>query len=211
MQRILMAGVLAGLAAHTAHSGQRQLSAHEHGVGTLNIAFEGNSVAMEFEAPGADIVGFEHEAESAEDKAKIEAAIGQLARPMDLFTVPAAAGCTVVEAKAALISGDDHGDDHGDHAHKAEKADDHGHGHSHGHGHGDDDHAEEAEGESHTEFHAEYMLNCSAPGNIDAIAFKYFDLFPNAEEVEVQLISDKGSQGFEVERDNPSLPLGGAI
>ena len=40
----------------------RQLGAHEHGHGNFNIAIEGKSVSMELEAPGADIVGFEHKA-----------------------------------------------------------------------------------------------------------------------------------------------------
>ena len=38
----------------------RQLDAHEHGVGALNIAFDQGRVAIEFHAPGADIVGFEY-------------------------------------------------------------------------------------------------------------------------------------------------------
>ena len=40
----------------------RELGAHEHGHGTLNIALEGSRLTMELEAPGVDIVGFEHAA-----------------------------------------------------------------------------------------------------------------------------------------------------
>jgi len=66
----------------------RELGAHEHGVGTLNIAIDGNSVAMEFEAPGADIVGFEYEAQSDVDLAAIDAALEKLVAPLDLFVLP---------------------------------------------------------------------------------------------------------------------------
>ena len=54
----------------------RQLNAHEHGVGQLDIAFDGDQIAMELHAPGADIVGFEYGAESAEDRAAVDAAEG---------------------------------------------------------------------------------------------------------------------------------------
>lgn len=219
------------LAAHGLSAETRQLDSHEHGVGELNIAFEGGQVAMELEAPGADIVGFEHPAESAEDRAKIDAAIAVLAQPLKLFEMPAGAGCSVVEAKAALIGEDDehhddhgHSDGHGDDDHAGEKdhdehaqEDDHAHDeHAHDDDHDEhaheDDHADHAaEGESHSAFRAEYVLSCADPSQIDRIDFAYFDQFPNARELEVQLISDKGSKGFEIERDAPSLSLAGAI
>ena len=66
--------------------GKRELDAHEHGVGVLNIAMEGSDIAMEFHAPGADIVGFEHPAETAQDHAAIDQAIALLSQPFDLFS-----------------------------------------------------------------------------------------------------------------------------
>lgn len=171
----------------------RDLGAHEHGHSALNIAIEGTQIAMELEAPGADIVGFEYEAETAEDRAKLDAAIAELSKPLALFVLPDAAGCTVVSSSAGLI--DEHhaeGEDHAEHDHAEEV------------------HAEE-KGAEHTEFHAEYLLNCTDPSAINQIGFAFFEVFPNAQEVEVQMISDKGSQGFEVERDAPVLDLAGLI
>lgn len=159
----------------------RQLDAHEHGVGQLDIAFEGQHIAMELHAPGADIVGFEYAAESAEDRAAVDAAVATLARPLDLFVLPQAAGCSVVQASAGLESEDEH-----------------------------EDHAEEAghtDEPGHTEFHAEYLLTCADPAAASEISFAYFDAFPNALEVEVQVISDTGATSFEVERDTPTLDL----
>ncbi len=209
MRAFTLTAIALALAAQAQATETRQLSAHEHGVGALNIAVEGNQILMELEVPGADIVGFEHEAESAEDRAKVDAAIAILAKPLDLFVMPGAAECSVVEAKAALIGEEDHDehaghDDHGDHDDHA-KDDDHDHAK-------DDDHAEHDHGEEHhTEFHAEYALTCAAPQSIDKIDFAYFAQFPNARELVVQMISDKGSNGFEVERDTPTLSLSGAI
>lgn len=213
----------------------RQLDAHVHGVGELNIAIEGETVAMELHVPGADIVGFEHAAESEEDQAKVAAALETLTSPLALFALPEAAGCAVTEAAAELeIEGaedhDDHGhddhdhDDHGheDHAedehdedgHDEDGHDDHGHedhaeeAHDHDDEHDHDDHAEEA-GATHSEFHGEYVLTCAAPTEITQITFAYFDSFPNAEEVDVQIVTEAGAQAFEVPRDAPVLDLSG--
>ncbi len=199
------------LLASYAQAETRALDAHQHGHGTLNIAFEGPLVVMELEAPGADIVGFEHPAESAADRTLVDAAIADLAKPLDLFVLPAEAGCTVTSAAASLIGDDDH-QEHGQHDddHKDEHAD---HADKHDDDHKDDqaDHASEQAEEGHTEFHAEYALTCADPSAIDVITFAYFKRFPNAAELDIQMISDKGAKGFEVERDDPRLDLSGAI
>lgn len=175
----------------------RQLDAHEHGVGQLDIAFDGTQIAMELHAPGADIVGFEYAATSAEDRTAVDAAVATLARPLDLFVLPEAAGCSVVQASAELESEENHEDD--------ERHDD---------DHGDDDHSDDhvghddhEEGAGHTEFHAEYLLTCADPAAASEITFAYFEAFPNALEVEVQILSANGATAFEVERDALILDL----
>lgn len=190
----------------------RQLDSHEHGVGELNIAVDGTTVAMELHAPGADIVGFEYAADGAEDLASIDAAIEILSRPFDLFAVPADAGCSVVEASAELESEDthddhDHEEDHDGHEEDADHMDDDDHDDHEGEDHADhDEHAEEA---GHTEFYAEYVLECANLDALTQIEFAYFDAFENALEVEVQIVSTAGAQAFEVERDAPLLDVSG--
>lgn len=192
---------------------KRELDSHVHGVGELNVAVAGDTVAMEFHAPGADIVGFEYAAETAEDRAVIADAIAVLARPLDLFVLPAAAECSVVEASAELELDDSH-DEHGhdDHDHDKDVAehdhDEHGHDKDHA-GHDDHEHKEHADAPGHTEFHAEYAMTCGNIGALKSITFAYFDTFENAQEVEVQIITASGAQAFEVERDAPELDLRG--
>lgn len=195
----------------------RQLDAHEHGVGQLDMAMEGTRINIELHAPGADVVGFEYEATTAIDRAAVDEAVAILARPLDLFILPEAAGCSVVAASAELESEhsseeehehheDEHEhhdeekhaldhDDHDEHAH-----DDHGHDDEHAH----EDHEESA---GHTEFHAEYQLNCADPSAVSNIEFAYFGTFPNALELEVQILSERGAQAFEVLRESPVLDL----
>jgi len=170
------------------HDETRQLGAHEHGTSTLNIAFDGGSLMMELEAPGADIVGFEHAAETDADKAAIEAAEAVLADPAALFVLPAAAGCTLASADAHLAGEDA----------------DHDHGHSHDHSH------DEAEA-GHSEFHAEYSFTCADPAAVTSIGFGFFDAFPNAQKVDVQIVGPNGAQAFEVDRAAPTLALDGLM
>lgn len=198
--------LIALVAASPAFSdGTRQLDAHEHGVGTLNIAVEGTTVAMEFHAPGADIVGFEYAAESDADLAAIETAIATLNAPLDLFVMPEDAACTVTAANAELENEDEHKDhddhDH-DHDHDEHAEEDHDEHAEEGH-----DHEEHSDHASHTEFHAEYTLSCENTDALNQINFVYFDAFPNAKEVEVQMITAAGAHSFEVEREAPVLEL----
>lgn len=176
-----------------------QLDAHEHGVGQLNIAFDENKIAMELHAPGADIVGFEYGAKSNADLAAIDAALQTLSDPLGLFLIPEAASCIVITAHAKLESEDSDHDEEGHDDHDEEGHDDHDE-------EGHDDH-DKAPG--HTEFHAEYLLECANLTEISAITFSYFEIFPNALELEVQVISDKGATAFEIERDVAKLDLRG--
>ncbi|MEX0284153.1 MAG: DUF2796 domain-containing protein [Paracoccaceae bacterium] len=259
MPRVLPLIALALPLSSTAFAETRQLDAHEHGSGTLNIAIEGNSVAMELEAPGFDIVGFEYEAKSDEDKASIEQAMATLSSPLALFTPPAAAGCSVTEAHVKLLSDDDHEDhdddhDHDDHAdekddhdhdedhdedghddhdhdedHAEDGHDDHDHDEDHaedGHddhehdedhaedGHDDHDHGEDhAEGghdnhdhddeARHTAFFATYQLTCEDSASLTQLDLPYFQTFPNAQELDVQLVTDTGASSTEATRDEP--------
>ena len=198
--------VALSIAPALAEGEKRELGAHEHGHSALNIAIEGDRIEMELIAPGADIVGFEHEAESAEDKAAVERAEATLGEPLSLFVFSTDAGCSV-ESASVEIEGEEHHDDHGDAAHAEEEHHDHG-----DEAHAEHDHDEHEAEAAHNEFHAAYALTCSAPDGLDAIDFAaFFDSFAGAEEVEVTVISEKGQSSYEVERDAPSVNLQGVI
>ena len=203
MKFLPLAAIAAALTSPALAQDHRDLDAHEHGVGQLDIAVEGGRILMELHAPGADIVGFEHAAESAEDRAALEDAVAVLARPLDLFALPDAAGCAVTVASAALIGEDDH-------VERSEQEEHTEHDHHEGHA-GHDDHEDHEEHEhGHTEFLARYTLDCDDTAAVTQIGFPYFETFPTALELEVQMITDTGARAFEVERDSPVLDLDGA-
>ena len=197
-----MLGVIgAALAASQAASSERVLDAHQHGHGVLNIAIEGETLWIELEAPGADIVGFEHPASSDKDKAAIAAAKAALGDPVALFGIPAAASCALDNAAVTLV-GDEpegHGAHHDDH-------DDHHVNHS-DHGDHDDDHAEEEA--HHTEFHAEYKLRCADATELGTLPLHYFTIFSAAAELDVSIITDDGQRRQEASRAAPTVRLRG--
>jgi hypothetical protein len=172
---------------------QRQLGAHEHGRGTLNMAIEGARVSLELEAPGADIVGFEHVAKTARQKAAIAQAKKQLLAPQALFKFPSAAGCVVADANVELEGGDEH--EHEDA--KAQSAPPKG--------------REVAQEASHSNFHAQYAFTCKDPASITVLEFGYFQAFAGAQKLEVNVSTAKGQTQFEVTRAKPRIDLAGMM
>ncbi len=74
----------------------------------------------------------------------------------------------------------------------------------------DDHQAHEAE-HHHSEFHADYAFECASPSKITSMTFDYFEVFPNAEALNVSLISAKGQTSYEVARGRPNLDLAGKV
>ncbi|EJN20140.1 MULTISPECIES: DUF2796 domain-containing protein [Pseudomonas] len=188
MRRLLLAlpfALLPLAVAHAAvehdhdHDEHGSLSAHEHGVGRLNAALDGQTLELELESPAMNLVGFEHAATTDADKAKVAAVRTQLEKPLVLFNLPKAAGCVVAtqELESPLFGDKPDADD--DH----DEADKDGHEHHH----------------DHSEIHAHYQLSCSAPGALKTLDLaNIFNTFPATQKIQVQLISPSGQQGVEV-------------
>jgi hypothetical protein len=174
--------------------GHRELGPHVHGHGTLNIAIEDKRVSMELEAPGMDIVGFEHAPSSDDQKAAVEKATARLEKPLGVFSLPVSAGCTVAEAKVSVEAEHAHhdGDDE-----KHDAKDDHDHDH-------------DAAG-GHNQFEASYALDCANPSELTTITFDYFALFAGAHDLTVNVVTAKGQSKYEVSRSKPTLDLGGIM
>jgi len=189
----LLAAVFACAASQASAEEHRQLGAHVHGHGRLNIAVEGKKLSMELEVPGADIVGFEHEPSTPEQRGAVAEAKAKLANALALFAPAPQAGCKLDHVK--VTTQPEHEDEHEhEHEHEANAA-----------GHED-------EGEHrHSEFHAEYGLECASPSRLTSMTFDYFNAFAGAQELDISIITPKGQSSFEVTRDKPSLDLTGIM
>ena len=186
--------------------------AHEHGHASLNVAIEDDGIEMELIAPGADIVGFEHQPDSDADWAAMDAAVEAFRK--GLFTLPASAGCALeaVGVYSALLPEGKpmhFGEHHHDHDHDHDdKHDDHKDEHAHDeHAHDkDDDHAHDHEdGEEHAEFRVHFHYECKDTAALTGMQTSYFDTFPNAQELDVAALTASGQVAAELTRGNASL------
>ena len=173
----------------------RELGPHEHGHGTLNVAVEGNTIKMELEVPGDDIIGFEHDPSTPEEKAAMETAKKILANPLGLFKIADAAKCSVKEAKVSIQ------DEKHEHEEKDAKSDA---------GAASADKHEDAEAH-HNEFFITYALDCKSMPDVKSIDFEYFKAFKNGQELNVNVITPKGQSKFEATRDKPRVDLSGLM
>ena len=164
----------------------RERDAHVHGISTAEIVVEDGALAIDIVSPGMDIVGFEHEADSDEDRAAVAAAVAAMGRAGDMVAVDPAGGCLLTGAESHL-----RGEDHGE----GDDLDDEEHAH------------EAAGGEGHSEFHARYAFDCADTDAIRTIAFPFFDAFPNAEEIEVRYVTGRGAGVAELARGSATLTL----
>jgi hypothetical protein len=186
---ILIVAIAAAAFPAFAEGPQRQLGAHIHGHGRLNIAIEGKKMSMELEVPGADVVGFEHEPSTPDQRAALAEARAKLANAAALFAPAPKAGCVLDRVKVSTeAEHDPH--DHGDKSSAS---------------------SHEKEGAEHSEFHGEYTFVCASPSRLTSMTFDYFKEFPNAQELDITIVSPKGQSSFEVKRDKPSLDLTGIM
>ena len=146
--------------------------AHVHGLATLTLALENQSLEIEFESPAANIVGFEHKAKSAKEKEAVKAAETILQTAVDLF-VFAGASCQLKEVQVD-ISGI-----------MQEEHDDHGHHHDHHHS-SHDDHKDD----SHSEIKAHYHFTCNGARKLESVSTALFSQFPGIETINAMWVTD---------------------
>ncbi len=160
------------------------LNAHEHGVTQLNIVLDGQALELQLESPAMNLVGFEHAANSAADKAKVAAVRDQLQQPLSLFSL-SAGECSVSEQtlESPLFAESEQGHDH-DHDHDHEKNHD----------------------SEHSDIQAHYTFNCQKPDDLQQLDLReLFKRFPATAKIQVQLIGPNGQQGLELTAAQPTL------
>ena len=165
------------------HEEHGSLGAHEHGVASLNVALDDQTLEIQLESPAMNLVGFEHEAKSEADKAKVAAARKQLEQPQALFALPIEAKCNLkeTELESPLFGGEEHEEhEHEDHDHEGEHA--------------------------HSDVDASYHFTCANPEALKTLELgSFFGTFPATEKLQVQLIGPSGQQGAELTPSNSRL------
>ena len=185
----------------------RHADAHEHGHGAFQMVIDDDHTLIEIAVPAFDIIGFEHAPSTADQRDALAKAATSLSRPDLLFTMPEAAECAIgrVEIGFGATGGDHDEHDHDDHSDHKDHDEHKDHDDHKDHADHDDykEHDDHKEGEeTHSEVTASYLLTCAHPEALNRVEFGYFDIFPDAEELDVVILSVSGQNAGDVDRNN---------
>ncbi|HDU8571847.1 TPA: DUF2796 domain-containing protein [Vibrio parahaemolyticus] len=182
----------------------RQHSAHVHGHVEFNIAQDGSDLLLEITAPGADVVGFEHAPENAEQEKTLQHAVATLEDSNTLFAINPQAQCEIEEVHVEHSLGGQH-KEHEHHDHEGHDHDEHAHHDHDGHeGHEGHDHSEHSD---HGEFTVQYRFHCAQVGELSRIQTDWFNQFPSTESVNVNLFTDTTQSATSLTKSNTQIAI----
>ena len=159
----------------------RHHKAHVHGVAHLNVAMENNELYIEFTSPAADIVGFEHEPQTKEEKTAMQKALGKLRSGKRMFKCSPGAGVQL--EKSVVKTGIHHECEH-DHEHQD---------------HGENSH------EVHSDIFIEYHFHCKTPDKLQTIDVMLFKYFKSLQKIKVQVLTQARQIAFELTPENTKI------
>lgn len=184
----------------------RQHSAHVHGHVEFNIAQDGSDLLLEITAPGADVVGFEHAPENAEQEKTLQHAVATLEDSNALFAINPQAQCEIEEVHVEHTLGGQH-EEHEHHDHEGHDHDEHAHHdhdkHEHD-GHEGHDHSEHSD---HGEFTVQYRFHCAQVSELSRIQTDWFNQFPSTESVNVNLFTDTTQSATSLTKSNTQIAI----
>lgn len=173
---MLMVSPMSVLAASaSAHA----LSAHVHGVATLQVAVDGKTLFINFSSPLDNLLGFEHKARNEAERKQVQKMINQFYKT-NLLMPTASAQCKL-----------SHVDLHSPVIKKKTGASTHQH--------------EEHEHEEHTDhadLDAEFQYNCHYVKGLRDLKVNLFKAFPNLHELNVEIVSGRGQSATQLTPDN---------
>ncbi|MFN1514332.1 zinc uptake protein ZrgA [Vibrio owensii] len=213
----------------------RQHEAHVHGHVEFNIAQDGKDLLIEITSPGADVVGFEHAPENAEQEQALKQAIAALKDTDKLFAINQQAKCVIEDVHVSHTLGQDsheghdhhdhEGHDHDKHDHEGHDHDKHDHDHAHEHKghdeHAHDDHdghehhdheGHDHEGHDHEhgghgEFTVEYRYHCDSVADLNSIDTTWFKQFPATESISANLFTDTTQSATTLNKGNTKIAI----
>ncbi|MGR5211536.1 zinc uptake protein ZrgA [Vibrio rotiferianus] len=198
----------------------RQHEAHVHGLVEFNIAQDGKDLLIEITSPGADVVGFEHAPENAEQEAVLSNAVAALKGTDKLLVINKQAKCAIEDVHVSHTLGQDsheghdhhehEGHDHSKHDHEGHDHDEHAHDDHHdheGHKHHDEHDGHDHEHGGHGEFTAEYRYHCDSVADLNSIDTTWFQQFPATESISVNLFTDTTQSATNLSKNNSKIAI----
>lgn len=202
------------VAAASAQSEIRRAAAHEHSVAAAQLAVEAGRIDLMLQAPGANLVGFEHPPRDEEQRARLDAARQRLAAGAWLV-LPDAADCQSefeIETPgfgadgSTPEAGHEHSDDHA-HTHADDQAHDHEHDHDNNHDHGSDHNHDHEDAHQHAEFRVTGTIECARPDALEWVEIRLFSDWPDNRSLRVDAVSPTAQWRVELNADQPRIVL----
>ena len=184
----------------------RQHSAHVHGHVEFNIAQDGSDLLLEITAPGADVVGFEHAPENAEQEKTLQHAVATLEDSNALFAINPQAQCEIEEVHVEHTLGGQH-EEHEHHDHEGHDHDEHAHHDHDKHDHDSHEGHDHSEHSDHGEFTVQYRFHCAQVGELSRIQTDWFNQFPSTESVNVNLFTDTTQSASSLTKSNTQIAI----
>ena len=198
----------------------RQHEAHVHGHVEFNIAQDGKDLLIEITSPGADVVGFEHAPENAEQEQALKQAIAALKDTDKLVAINQQAKCVIEDVHVSHTIGQDSHEGHDHHDHEGHDHDKHEHDHDHEHkghdehahddydGHEHHDHeGHDHEHGGHGEFTVEYRYHCDSVADLNSIDTTWFKQFPATESISANLFTDTTQSATTLNKGNTKIAI----
>ncbi|GAA5317523.1 MAG: DUF2796 domain-containing protein [Candidatus Pelagadaptatus aseana] len=164
------------------HEDTYEQSAHLHGEAELTLALEGKVLEIALESPAANLVGFEHKAETESQLSAVAQAKAVLQSADSLFSI--SGGDCVVEHQDVDVSSLLDDDNHHDHK-----------------GHDHEDHAND----DHSEIAAHYQYLCSDAAQVESVATALIKRFPGIERLKVIWLSEAGQGAVVLKGDSDRI------
>ncbi|WP_050937106.1 zinc uptake protein ZrgA [Vibrio harveyi] len=196
----------------------RQHEAHVHGHVEFNIAQDGKDLLIEITSPGADVVGFEHAPENAEQENALNNAIAALKDTNKLFAINQQAKCVIEDVHVAHTLGEESHEGHDHHDHEGHDHDKHDHDKHKDHDHDEHDAHHDHDGHEHHEGHdhehgghgeftVEYRYHCDSVADLNSIDTTWFKQFPATESISVNLFTDTTQSATNLSKDNAKIAI----
>ena len=159
----------------------RHHEAHVHGKAELSLLIDGKTIAFELKSPALNVLGFEHEPKTKEERKLVKKANKKLSDYKNVISIPGL-NCQLKESAVNSPYEDDH--DKEEHYHPHELHDD-----------------------DHSDYYLSYSLTCENMNNLKTIEVKLFENFDGFENIEVMWINQNGSGSSELTKEQRIIKI----
>lgn len=186
--------VIASLITHGAlASEQRQAGAHVHGLNTLRLAMEGQTLEISYQMPIVQLNGndsmhhehgheeYGHDGQEKEPPQVVEQRLNSLESFGLLFELPAKANCRLTDFESQLRA--------------VHSESDHDHNHDH------DDTT------GHQDVLVEYRFTCSSPEAFNGLVLNAFETYDDLDTIAVEAVTERGVTAQRMTKDDPRISL----